>query len=253
MDHADKETSPNSNPGPHSHAGPHNSGSVAGHAGGGDGKRRALFRGDGIPLGSHQASVSYDASRNMMKLHVPVGGRLPLGGHRESHPVFNAGHSGSMGVSFGGHFADLQGKAATDTYIRNINGNREKEGQTALTLERSVTPVAARYHSSMFDRSEATTIMAKTSVPIGGLSFRPNEVLAVGADPASIDRAQALGFKADPLMNSEAGDHTIVRFTVPPGLDAIRGQDFSAESCRDSGSNLIEFTVSIVRQLVRNR
>ena len=26
-------------------------------------------------------------------------------------------------------------------------------------------------------------------------------------------------------MNSEASDHTIVRFTVPPGLDAIRGQD----------------------------
>jgi subtilisin family serine protease len=50
-------------------------------------------------------------------------------------------------------------------------------------------------------------------------------VLAVGADQASIDRAQALGFKADPLMNSEASDHTIVRFTVPPGLDAIRGQD----------------------------
>ena len=67
--------------------------------------------------------------------------------------------------------------------------------------------------------------MAKTSVPIGGLSFLPNEVLAVGADQASIDRAQALGFKADPLMNSEASDHTIVRFTVPPGLDAVRGQD----------------------------
>ena len=28
-------------------------------------------------------------------------------------------------------------------------------------------------------------------------------------------------------MNSEASDHTIVRFTVPPGLDAIRGQDLS--------------------------
>ncbi len=50
-------------------------------------------------------------------------------------------------------------------------------------------------------------------------------MLAVGADQASIDRAQALGFKADPLINSEASDHTIVRFTVPPGLDAIRGQD----------------------------
>ena len=230
VDH-DKETGPHGdtgshgNSGAHSHAGPHNSASVAGHAGGGDGKRRALFHGDGIPLGSHQASVSYDASRNMMKLHVPLGGHVTLGGHRESRSMFNAGHSGSMAVSVGGHLADLQGKAATDTYIRNITGDREKEGQTALALERSVTPVAARYHSSMFERSEATTVMAKTSVPIGGLSFLPNEVLAVGADRTSIERAQALGFKADPLISSEASDHTIVRFTVPPGLDALRGQD----------------------------
>ena len=110
--------------------------------------------------------------------------------------MFSAGHSGSMAVSVGGHLADPQGKASTDTYIRSIT--ESKEGQTALALDKSVTPVAARYHSSMFERSEATTIMAKTRVPIGGLSFLPNEVLAVGADQSSIDRAQALGFKADP-------------------------------------------------------
>ena len=92
-----------------------------------------------------------------------------------------------MALSVGGHLPDPQGKAATDTYIRNIVGNKEKEGQTVLALDKSVTPVATRYHSSMFERSEATTIMAKTRVPIGGLSFLQNEVLAVGADrPPSI-------------------------------------------------------------------
>ncbi len=189
-----------------------------GHAGSGPGRHNAHSHGEGIPLGSHQASVSYDASRNMMKLH------LPLGGQHESHSVLHAGHQlGSMAMSVGGAHGDPQGKVATDTYIRNITEN--KDGQTVLALDKSVTPVAARYQSSMFDRGEATTIMAKTSVPISGRSFLPNEVLAVGADPASIGRAEALGFKADPIMSSEAGDHTIVRLTVPSGLDAIRGQD----------------------------
>jgi subtilase family protein len=213
------------NSGPHSHDGAHNDGTGNGHAGGAQSRRQAPSQGVGVQLGSQQASVSYDASRNMMKLGVPLGGHLPLGGRRDSHSMLHAGAPGSMAVSVGGHLPDPQGKAATDTYIRNIVGNKEKEGQTVLALDKSVTPVATRYHSSMFERSEATTIMAKTRVPIGGLSFLQNEVLAVGADQASIDRAQALGFKADPLVNSEASDHTIVRFTVPPGLDAIRGQD----------------------------
>jgi subtilisin family serine protease len=221
-DHNSNGTGSHRNSGPHSHDGPHNGGTGSGHSGGG---RQAPSQGVGVQLGSHQASVSYDASRNMMKLHVPIGGHLPLGGRRDSHSMLHAGNPESMAVSVGGHLADPQGKAATDTYIRNIVGNKEKEGQTVLALDKSVTPVATRYHSSMFERSEATTIMAKTRVPIGGLSFLQNEVLAVGADQASIDRAQALGFKADPLINSEASDHTIVRFTVPPGLDAIRGQD----------------------------
>jgi subtilisin family serine protease len=153
----------------------------------------------------------------MMKLHVP------LGVHHEPYSMLHARPEG-MAMNLGGHTL-VEGKVATDTYIRNIVGSTEKEGQTVLALDKTITPVAARYHSSMFERSEATTIMAKTRVAIGGLSFLPNEVLAVGADPASIERAQALGFKADPLITSEAGDHQIVRFTVPSGLDAVRGRD----------------------------
>ena len=224
-DHTGNGPGSHSNNGLHSHDGPHNGGTGSGHAGGGQGRRQAPSQGVGVQLGSQQASVSYDASRNMMKLHVPLGGHLPLGGRRDPHSMLHAGNPGSMAVSVGGHLADPQGKAATDTYIRNIVGNKEKEGQTVLALDKSVTPVATRYHSSMFERSDAITIMPKTSIPIGGRSFLPNEVLAVGADPASIERAQALGFKADPLINSQAGDHTIVRLTVPSGLDAVRGQD----------------------------
>jgi len=54
----------------------------------------------------------------------------------------------------------------------------------------------------------------------------PNEVLAVGLDPASIERAEALGFKADlQAIALKASDHIITRLTVPPGLDAVRGQE----------------------------
>ncbi len=117
-------------------------------------------------------------------------------------------------------------KELTNVYIRNLADDKNKEGQTALALDRSLTPVAARYQSSVFERKEhGTTVMVKSRLPIGELSYIPNEVLAVGMDPASIERAEVLGFKADPLINSEAGDHTIVRFTVPPGLDAVRGQE----------------------------
>ena len=194
---------------------PHSGATGGGHAGSAQGRHNAPSHGEGIPLGSHQASVSYDASRNMMKLH------LPLGGHHDFHSGLHARPEG-IAVSLGGHSLP-EGKVATDTYIRSITENKDR--QTVLALDKSVTPVATRYHSSMFERSEATTIMAKTSVPISGRSFLPNEVLAVGADPASIGRAEALGFKADPIINSEAGDHMIVRLTVPSGLDAIRGQD----------------------------
>ena len=82
----------------------------------------------------------------MMKLGVPLGGHLPLG-RRDSHSMLHAGGPGSMALSVGGHLPDPQGKAATDTYIRNIVGNKEKEGQTVLALDKSVTPVAT--HSQL--------------------------------------------------------------------------------------------------------
>jgi hypothetical protein len=63
-------------------------------------------------------------------------------------------------------------------------------------------------------------------------TFMPNEVLAVGLDRASMKRAEALGFKADPqaipsaepqAIMPKADDHAITRFIVPPGLDALQG------------------------------
>ena len=65
-------------------------GTGSGHTGGADGKHRASSHTDGIPLGSHQASLSLDANRGMMKVHFPLGGHLPLGGHHESHSVLHA-------------------------------------------------------------------------------------------------------------------------------------------------------------------
>jgi len=70
------------------------------------------------------------------------------------------------------------------------------------------------------------TVVGNTKFAIGDLAFMPNEVLAVELAPASIERVEALGFRAYPqALASKASDHIITRFTVPPGLDAVRGQD----------------------------
>ena len=206
--------------GAHSGDRPHGSG----HSGKRDGKNNALSRGEGLQL-SRQTSLSYDANRNMMKLHVHLGER------GEGHPGPHVSHSGppqihtnAMIASAGGRAVETQARAQTDTYIRTITD--AVQGRSLETLDKSIKPVAARYQNSVFERPpEATTIMLKSKLPIGSLSYVQNEVLAVGADQASIERAEALGFKAEPIMASEASDHTIVRFTVPSGLDAARGEE----------------------------
>lgn len=193
------------------------------HPGKRDGRSNALSRGEGVQL-SRQTSLSYDANRNMMKLHVNLGER------GEGHPGPRGSHSGppqvhtnAMIANLGGRAVETQARAQTDTYVRTITD--AIQGRSFETLDKSITPVAARYQNSVFQRPpEATTVMLKTKLPIGSLSYVQNEVLAVGADLASIERAEALGFKAEPIVASEASDHTIVRFTVPSGLDAARGE-----------------------------
>ncbi len=56
---------------------------------------------------------------------------------------------------------------------------------------------ASRDRSAPAQKSSAAAV-ENTKIPIAGLAFTPNEVLAVGLDPASIERAEALGFRADP-------------------------------------------------------
>ncbi len=207
---------------PHHDALPQHSG---GHAGNGGGKHHASSHGEGIPLGPHQ-TLSYDANRNMWHWHLKLGEHHDgprLAPHSSNHLD---GRNHNESAAWFGITHPREPKELTNVYIRNLADDKSKQGQTALALDKSLTPVAARYQSSVFERrEEATTVMIKSRLPIGGLSFMPNEVLAVGMDPASIERAEVLGFKADPLINSEASDHTIVRFTVPQGLDAVRGQE----------------------------
>ncbi len=195
-----------------------------GHTGNAAGKHHQSSHGEGIPLGAHQ-TLSYDANRNMLKLHVKLGERQDGPLHLAPH---DRHHQESAAWNLGSPHSGVPGEVA-NVHIRSIADVKEKEVGTFEALDRSVTPVAARYQSSMFERSSATTIISKTRLPIGLPAFRQNEVLAVGMDPASIARVEALGFQADPLMNSEAGDHAIVRFTVPPGLDAVRGQELLSQ------------------------
>jgi hypothetical protein len=218
-------------------AGEQDSGSVGGeHAGvdkksnGDSGKRsgdhgsRPDTRGADAQPGPHPYSVTYEANRNMLNLHVKLGAPE----HRDgAHSMLHLPHQQHEGQAWTIGRRDSSEKALNDVYLRNIAAEGWRERHSEEALEKSVNPVAERYQNSVFGQKiGATTIVGKTKLAIGELSFLPNEVLAVGADPASIERAAALGFKADPqVLTSDSSEHIITRFIVPPGMDAVRGRD----------------------------
>jgi len=93
---------------------------------------------------------------------------------------------------------------------------------------------AKSYERSAFAQQRDGTVVGNAKLAIGDSAFIPNEVLVVGLDPASIERAKALGFKADlQAIALKASDHIITHLTVPPGLDAVRGQELLARELPD--------------------
>lgn len=95
--------------------------------------------------------------------------------------------------------------------------------ESSASAPQNDTPVestAKSYGRSAPAQQRDGTVVGNAKLAIGNLAFMPNEVL----DPASIERAKALGFKADlHAIALKASDHIITRLTVPPGLDAVRG------------------------------
>jgi subtilisin family serine protease len=104
--------------------------------------------------------------------------------------------------------------------VRNVYPTEPQQMPTSpTTLEKALDPVSSRYQEATRPLSPATTMMAGAQITAG--TFAPLEVLAVALDPEAIDRVRSLGFKADPAV----GTDEVVRLTVPPGLDALRGQE----------------------------
>ena len=250
------------------------SGGHGGSGGGSDNGRASYAPSCSGGPGSNPSSVSYDASRNMMKLDFKIGwgehhDRLEFAPHRsepEPHrrePRSHRRHEHEYAAASirDGYFHD-QERRKFDGYLRHVmDGWKERDSIEALnqsvnsiatsnalaqpndtpvksaatsyegspSAQQNDTPVestAKSYERSAPALQRDRTVVGNTKFAIGDLAFMPNEVLAVGLDPASIERAEALGFRADPqAIASKASDHIITRFTVPPGLDSVRGQD----------------------------
>ncbi len=207
-----EDAHPSPSSGGHKDSGKHSSSKPHGKSAGGDAQ-----------IGSGQHSVSYDAGRNMVKLHVKLG---PAERRESGRPLslLRREHESAAWFNAGVHSGDHDKRMLTDVYLRNI-AEGWKPGHSLEALDKAVDPVATRYQSSVFAHPIATTIVTKTKLALSGLSFSPTEVLAVGVDPASIERAEALGFKANTQAATPEPSEHLVRFTVPPGLNAVSGRD----------------------------
>ncbi len=235
--------------------------SNVGDSGSEKGRRASNSPSSGGGSSSGSNSVSYDADRNMMKLGFKIGRGEHQGGlepeHRgsEEHhwpePEFDRRHDHEhrdWGIRDGYSF-DHERKEF-DECLRDV-WERWRENHSSRIQTEPVTtsvpsnapqiaasdpltpqnPAAAEPATTTSNERSASAqqngrgAIDSAKFVIGNSAFMPKEVLAVGLDPASIERAEALGFRADPqAIVSEASGLTITRFTVPAGLDAVSGQ-----------------------------
>ncbi len=170
--------------------------------------------------------VSYDASKNMLRLNLRLGsheepGHRELESHHNSFPGRNAGLSLAARDARGEKDGSRQ---LGSIPLRPLNPDEWHHEHALQALESAIKPVQTRYQQAIMAPRppEALTVFGKTKAGIGGLSFEPDSVLAVDIDPVSKERAEALGFKPEWAPD---GQSHVVRFLTPPGVDAIRGQE----------------------------
>jgi hypothetical protein len=226
-----------------------------------DGGRASHSHSSSDERGSDSSGVSYDASRNMMKLDLKIGWGERRDRLEPSHHGSEHDHHGQHGYEPGQerhrphehehdhlHHHDHHDHCHHRDHHDRCHHHKKHDHDD--WKEEDLTPYLNPIAANFTPRSDPTvdSIAAKDPAPandkrpasaqqngkagveatkftIGDLNFMPNEVLAVSLDPASIARAEAMGFKADPnAIVSKASGHAITRFTVPPGLDAVRGQ-----------------------------
>jgi hypothetical protein len=176
------------------------------------------FRGNDSPFDGKGNAFHVDANRRMLGLRFKVGRERPDGNHHA--PYFARRHEG-MHWDLHHHVGEHEGGPISAAFVKNIQHDEAHHPHTEQALEKAVTPVARRYAEGTKPLSVGTTIFAKTRFAIGGSEHAHHEVLAVGLDPQSIERAKALGFQAD----APIGTDEVIRLTVPPGTNALRARE----------------------------
>ncbi len=209
----------------------------------------------GGDYGLNSGNVSFDAGRNMMKFDFKIGGGERRGGLDSQHHELEPEHHWRHEHDF--EFLHDRERRKLDHDLRHFmdgwkHGHPIEAPAPSIPIapapsipmapapsiavvpqsDTTVDSLASRDatatsngRSAPAQQNDRAAVDGNARFTIGNSTFMPNEVLAVGLDPASLERAKALGFRADPqAVVSEATNYIITQFTVPPGLGAVRGR-----------------------------
>jgi subtilisin family serine protease len=182
---------------------------------GDDNKRHPHSRADDSPPAGSGNALHIDANRRMVGVSLRVGQDRRDGNHAPHYA------RGQESWDLHHHVGEHEGGPISEAFLRNIRHDDSHDPNTVHFLDKAVSPVARRYSEGTKSPSLGTSIFAKTKFALGASEHSPNEVLAVGLDPQSIERAKALGFQAD----DPVGADEVSRLTVPSHLDALHAQD----------------------------
>jgi subtilisin family serine protease len=174
-----------------------------------------FHHGDQPPWREH--ALHFDAQKKMVGMSFKVGRDRRDVDHHGHH--FARLHDGPHWELL--HRGDHEGNPISAAFVHNIHHDASHDVHTERALERAVTPVARRYAEGRKAPHVGETVFAKNGFALGASEHAPREVLAVGLDPQSVERARALGFQAD----APAGTDEVTRLTAPPSLDAFRARE----------------------------
>jgi hypothetical protein len=177
---------------------------------------RVFIGPDGRPM-----KLSYDAAKNMVRLHLPLSGG-------KAH--FDSRHGPGWSSSQPGHSERENHRLFGRPRLEPVEQALSHHARSLELLEKSVHPTESRYQSAILaPPREGKTIWEKTRLAIGGVPFQPLEVLGVSLDEAAVARAEALGFKREAASPAGDGGAKVTRFSVPPSIDAIRARELLSQ------------------------
>jgi hypothetical protein len=121
--------------------------------------------------------LSYDAARNMVRLHLPLHGKGDFDARR------GAGWSSTQPA----HSEKENRRLFGHPQLEPVGQAMSHHARSLEFLEKAVHPTESRYqHAIMAPPREEGTIWDKTRLAIKGLSFQPLEILGVSLDEAAV-------------------------------------------------------------------